>query len=301
MAITPSVSEVLAIVHQAGKRTMMVNTPSVSEVLPCYPDQMAALRKSIINFAVAATSVGTTPTIPPQGYLDEENMMWKSVYKRVTNIAFEHACPEYITALTEGAAYETDTIPDVQRASTRLEDMTGWKIAPVTGSLSAVDFFAKLAYGHMPCTMYIRPHTKFAFTEDPDCVHELLGHVPALFIPSWSRLYHGFGATARRLTMEGRIQSEAMDQLQLMYFAVVEKGLVYDAASGRVKAIGASVISGSNELLYAMNHPEKHLPLTVDNVLKYGSTDEDGFMEWFFVGESVDHMADFVIDWMETL
>mmetsp|Transcript_122531 Transcript_122531/g.192221 ORF Transcript_122531/g.192221 Transcript_122531/m.192221 type:complete len:319 (-) Transcript_122531:212-1168(-) len=269
--------------------------------LPFYPDDLAKLRKRIINFAVATTNVGNTPVIPPQGYLDTENQMWGTVFNRVQSVAKEHACFEYNTALEEGCAYTAEAIPDVSAFSARLERITGWKVAPVTGSLSALDFFAKLAVGQMPCTMYIRPHTKFAFTEDPDCVHELLGHVPALFIPSWSKLYDGFGATARRLTMEGRIESEAMDQLQLMYFAVVEKGLVRDSKTGQTKAIGASVISGTNELLHCMTSPEKHLPLTVDNVLKYGSTDEDGFMEYFFVGESVDHMAEYVTKWMDTL
>jgi len=279
----------------------MALTPSIAERLPFYPEELAWHRKCIINFAVAATSVGKTPVIPPQGYLETENEMWSVVYKRVRSAAYEHACPEYIAALTAGASYTTRAIPDVSEFSARLGRMTGWTVAPVTGSLSAIDFFAKLAVGQMPCTMYIRPHTKFAFTEDPDCVHELLGHVPALFIPSWSRLYHAFGAKAHSLTMEGRIKSEAMDQLQLMYFAVVEKGLVRDHQSGLPKAIGASVISGTNELLHCMAHPEKHLPLTVENVLKHGSTDEEGFMDYFFVGESVDGMSDFVISWMETL
>eukprot|EP00441_Pelagodinium_beii_P046816 CAMPEP_0197622736 /NCGR_PEP_ID=MMETSP1338-20131121/2908_1 /TAXON_ID=43686 ORGANISM="Pelagodinium beii, Strain RCC1491" /NCGR_SAMPLE_ID=MMETSP1338 /ASSEMBLY_ACC=CAM_ASM_000754 /LENGTH=281 /DNA_ID=CAMNT_0043192485 /DNA_START=104 /DNA_END=949 /DNA_ORIENTATION=+ len=279
--------------------TTTVEAVNPHVALPWYPEQIAAERKNIINFAVAATSAGCTPSIPPQGYLATEHQMWGTVYERVSSIAQEHACQEYIKALQDGAAYRSHAIPDVADFSERLEKLTGWKLAAVTGSLSALDFFAKLAVGHMPCTMYIRPHTKFAFTEDPDCVHELLGHVPALFIPSWSRLYHAFGATARRLVVEGRVNSEAMSQLQLMYFAVVEKGLVWE--KNDVKAIGASVISGSNELLHCMAHPEKHLPLNVENVLKYGSTDEDGYMDYFFVGNSVDGMADFVVSWMENL
>uniref|UniRef100_A0A7S2QEG6 phenylalanine 4-monooxygenase n=1 Tax=Zooxanthella nutricula TaxID=1333877 RepID=A0A7S2QEG6_9DINO len=151
----------------------------------------------------------------------------------------------------------------------------------------------------MPCTMYIRPHTKYNFTEDPDCVHEMLGHIPHLFIPSWSRLYRAFGRTARRLAERG--DDGAMERLILMYFAVVEKGLVRTGPGDAVKAIGASVISGAGELRYAVAHPERHLPLEAEAVMKYGSTDEDGFMDRYFVGESVEGMADFVISWVDQL
>jgi len=98
---------------------------------------------------------------------------------------------------------------------------------------------------------------------------------------------------------ELRGDGAAMDRLILLYFAVVEKGLVRQA--GGAKAIGASVISGSGELLHAMAHPEKHLPLELRLVLEHGSTDEEGFMEHFFVGESVDGMADLVREWIEAL
>jgi len=81
-----------------------------------------------------------------------------------------------------------------------------------------------------------------------------------------------------------------------------EKGLVHqDGPDGPVKAIGASVISGTDELVFAMENPHTHLPLEVDLVLKHGSTEENGFMDHFFVGESVDEMAESVIEWMRQL
>jgi len=275
-------------------------TSSGSVGLPWYPSPVASERKQLINSVVVDANVGETPRIPPKGYLNEEHGMWQVVYERVQRLALQHACAEYVWALTHGASYDPTLIPDVQTLSERLQRMTGWRIAPVTGSLSARDFFAHLEVDQMPCTMYIRPHCKFAFTEDPDCVHEMLGHIPALFIPSWSRCYRAFGETASRLMAEGK--NEAMEQLILMYFAVVEKGLVREGGKdGPVKAIGASVISGTNELVYAMENPSTHLPLEVDLVMKYGSTDEEGFMEHFFVGESVDGMADMIVEWMKTL
>mmetsp|Transcript_72881 Transcript_72881/g.235633 ORF Transcript_72881/g.235633 Transcript_72881/m.235633 type:complete len:303 (+) Transcript_72881:89-997(+) len=265
--------------------------------LPHYPPELARVRKRLINAVVAETKVGRTPQIPPGGYLPEENEMWQALYRRVFAAASEHACAEYLEALETGAAYSPERIPDIEHFSARLHRLTGWEVAPVGGAISSEQFFALLERRHMPCTQYIRPHTKYAFTEDPDCIHEMLGHLPALFIPSWAKLSQAFGETARRLQEEGK--EEKLQQLSLMYFAVIEKGLVKE--NGKVKAIGASVISGSGELLHAMEHTGKHLPFDVDLVMKYGSTDESDFMEWFFVGESVDSMAAQVHEWMDSL
>jgi len=264
--------------------------------LPSYPPSLALERKKVINAAVSQTGVGETPKIP-DGFLSEENLMWQALFRQVAAVASRHACREYLDALASGARYSQDAIPDLKGLSERLYEATGWQVAPVTGVITSEQFFAYLEARQMPCTQYIRPHTKFAFTEDPDCIHELLGHVPALFIPSWARLSQAFGSTAARLVERG--EKAKLKQLEVMYFAVMEKGLVRQA--GEVKAIGASVISGSGELVHAMEHPEKHLPLEPGLVMQYGSTCETDFMEHFFVGESVDSMAVVVTEWMDTL
>jgi len=266
--------------------------------LPFYPDALAKERKRMINEAVASTPAGDVPWIP-RGYLQEEHLMWRAIFRTVSSAASSYACQEYLRALREGAAYRDDVVPDIAELNERVKRQTGWQVAPCIGSIPPSEFFMELEARRMPCTMYIRPHTKFSFTEDPDCVHEMLGHIPHLFIPSWARLYQAFGRAARRLTERG--DKDAYERLNLMYFAVVEKGLVRDGPDGDVKAIGASVISGAGELEHALTNPERHLPLEVDLVMKYGSTDEDGFMERYFVGDGVDTMADFVIDWMSTL
>mmetsp|Transcript_60927 Transcript_60927/g.176259 ORF Transcript_60927/g.176259 Transcript_60927/m.176259 type:complete len:315 (+) Transcript_60927:134-1078(+) len=275
------------------------SVPETPPPLPVFPEAVARERKRLISAAVAGAPKGAAPIIPPNGYLEEEHMMWRAIYRNVSTIARQHACPQYQRALFEGAAYREDAIPDMAELQERCLRTTGWRISPCCGSVPPRDFFVELAERNMPCTMYIRPHTKLTFTEDPDCIHEMLGHIPHLFIPSWSRMYEAFGRTARRLTEKN--DEAALEKLILMYFAVVEKGLVHSGANGEVQAIGASVISGAGELQYAMREPERYLPLTVDNVLKYGSTDEDGFMKRYFVGKDVDSTADFVIQFMDTL
>eukprot|EP00932_Pfiesteria_piscicida_P003315 SRR837773.13228.p2 GENE.SRR837773.13228~~SRR837773.13228.p2 ORF type:complete len:315 (+),score=76.21 SRR837773.13228:56-946(+) len=280
-----------------GSLAAVGTEPLVPPVLPHYPPDVARARKKVINAAVSQTKVGETPRIPPGGYLPEEHEMWRALYERVLAVASRHACREYLDAVRNGAAYCPNQIPDIKALSERLQRITGWQVAPVTGAITAKEFLAHLERREMPCTQYIRPHTKYAFTEDPDCIHEMLGHLPALFIPSWARLSQAFGRAAGRLQAEGK--DDLLPKLVVMYFAIMEKGLVKQ--DGEVKAIGASVISGSGELKHAMEHPEKHLPFDPELVMKFGSTDESDFMEWFFVGDSVPAMAAEVERWLEAL
>jgi len=264
--------------------------------LPYYPLELALERKRVINDAVVTTKPGQSPAIP-MGFLPEERMMWKALFTRVEAGAREHACAEFNHALASGAGYSPDKIPDLRDLSDRLREAAGWEVRAVSRSVCPKDFFAFLEHRQMPVTQYFRPHTKFDFTDDPDCIHELVGHVPVLFIPSWAKMSESFGRTGSRLVREGK--DEVLEQLTVMYFAIVEKGLVR-APSG-VKAIGASVITGTGELVHAMRHPEKHLPLETELVLKHGSTDEENYMEYFFVGDSVDSMAETAEKFMESL
>lgn len=265
---------------------------------PSYPDELAGARKETINAVVDSAFRGQPPSIASMNYLPEEHQMWRCCYHRICSGAKEHASRDFLHGL-HILGYSEDSIPDLQQLDSHLHVSCGWRVAAVRGSLPPVAFFRHLANREMPCTMYIRPSSKFKFTDDPDCCHELLGHMPALFIESWSALYQRFGQ--KGLELEARGDSAAMDKLVLAYFAVVEKGMVKDEPGYSPKAIGASLITGTGELMYAMNNPQLLRPLCMDDVMTHGSAREDCYMPCFFVGESVAEMASAVTDWMETL
>lgn len=156
---------------------------------------------------------------------------------------------------------------------------TGWQIVAVTGLVPDDVFFEHLANRRFPVTWWMRSLEQMDYLQEPDCFHDVFGHVPLLINPIFADYMQAYG--------EGGLKAAHLHVLPLLarlYWYTVEFGLIQTAAGLRI--YGAGIVSSKTESIYALASDIPHrIGFDLSRILRTGYKIDDVQKCYFVIND----------------
>jgi phenylalanine-4-hydroxylase len=213
-------------------------------------------------------------------YLPHEDRVWSLISGRLRPIWDKKVADEVLEA-RELIQLPTNHVPQLIEVSEKLAPISGFEFRAVGGLVPIDEFFGGLSDKKFMSTQYLRHPANPFYTDEPDIVHEVIGHGTLLADARLARLHQITGEALTRMKTK-----QAKQFIADLWWFTGEFGLVN--SSQGVKAFGAGILSSVSEL----EHFTKGAQLLPFNIKKMATTKYriDRPQDTLFVVESIDHL-----------
>ncbi|WP_196481112.1 phenylalanine 4-monooxygenase [Burkholderia vietnamiensis] len=185
---------------------------------------------------------------PLERYGQVDHAVWQQLYARQAALLRGRACDAFIVGLGK-IRLPADRVPSFADVNRQLKPATGWEIVAVPGLVPDRVFFEHLAHRRFPVTWWMRRPDQLDYLQEPDCFHDLFGHVPLLIEPVFADYMQAYGRTALAVADD----DAALARLARLYWYTVEFGLIRDPrGTNGLSIYGAGIVSSKGESLYSV-------------------------------------------------
>jgi phenylalanine-4-hydroxylase len=212
----------------------------------------------------------------------EEHGVWDRLFARQVPYLGSRIVTPFLAGISR-LGLDQPGIPNLDRLNDRLEPLTGWRCVSVPGLVPDDAFFAMLADRCFPIGNFIRSADSLDYLEEPDCFHDIFGHVPMLAHQPVARLMQSMGRLGRQAVAAGLGET-----ISRLYWHTVEFGLARE--EGEVKILGAGLASSFGEAHFAIEADVPRPRFTLKNAAATAYR-SDAFQALYFVSDSLERVA----------
>jgi phenylalanine-4-hydroxylase len=213
-------------------------------------------------------------------FTGEDHAVWDLLFERQVDLLGTRVAAAFLDGI-DLLRLSHPGVPDLAELNAILEPRTGWRTVAVTGLVPDEIFFAMLSERVFPVGNFIRKREELDYLEEPDCFHDLFGHIPML-------AHHDFAGMVEHVGRLGvaAIEAGEGDRVSRIYWHSVEFGLAREA--GELKILGAGLASSFGEAHFSLENDEvERLPFSVERAV-HTPYKNDAFQPRYLVSESLE-------------
>lgn len=260
---------------------------------PGFRDEAYRARRNAIAALALRHRIGSP--VQDVDYVPAEHAVWRTVLAHLAPLHERYACAAYRDAFP-AVGLAAAEIPSFEAVNQRLASGSGFRLEPVGGLVSAATFMAELERGVFLATQYMRHESAPLYTPEPDVIHELVGHAPLLFEPTFAEINRLFGVATRRVLEQGGDPAR-IEALIRSYWYTLEFGVA--RGPDGLTVYGAGLLSSFGELGRFEQSAELR-PFDLDAIAAQ-PFDPTDYQRVLFVAPSVEHALDRLRDRLSAL
>ena len=251
------------------------------------------MKQAVITKEPAAERHGAlaSPTPPPgaaddwtvpqrwEEFTAEDHWVCDTLFARQQTLLHGRAVSAFEESL-EVLHLSRPGVPNLDELNEKLHARTGWTVVAVPGLVPDDVFFAMLSERVFPVGNFIRTRDQIDYLEQPDCFHDLFGHIPMLAHHDFPRMVEHVGRLGRAAIAAGEGERVAR-----IYWHSVEFGLAEEG--GETKILGAGLASSFGEAHFSLeSETVDRLPFSVERAVRTAYR-SDAFQPRYLVSSSV--------------
>ena len=222
-----------------------------------------------------------------ESFTEDDHAVWDLLFARQVELLGTRVVTPFLDGI-DLLRLAHPGVPDIEGLNAVLEPRTGWQTVAVAGLVPDEIFFAMLSERVFPVGNFIRKREELDYLEEPDCFHDMFGHIPMLANHDYAEMTKHVGELGLAAIAAGQGHKAAR-----LYWHSVEFGLAKEA--GELKILGAGLASSFGEAHFSLESDQvERLPFSVEKAVNTPYK-HDAFQPRYLVSETLEGTIDEVL------